>query len=316
MRVFLNELALADAWTTTSSVHQSLIDILQARQRQPVLRDSLYCARGMGNVRTPAGMPLFRAAQELPRDTRALLFDWIAKRGPFIEDDRQVIDEDLFFFGEEEVTELGLGEAARRISAELRAVTLSPVGNEPSRFAESSLGVVHGFPEEPIARVSVPNYTESEALVEVLRTLDPDPANWHDFLELCRHRFDLLLIGPHCDVTLAHFPYMPAAGRRIMTLLNVLQHIMTEMSDEGRLSPLGLELRSTFFTGERAWFSDESERRKQRPLDFTFPDPEGGRDIVCFWHGKISTAAIRMHFDWPVERGARRLRVVYIGPHI
>ena len=318
MRVFLNELALADAWTSTSSVHQPLTEILQARQRQPVLRDALYCARGIGEVRTPAGIPLFRAAQGLPRDTRLQLFEWIAKHGPFIEDDRQVIDEDLFFFKEDDVTDLGLGEAARRIRAELRAATLSPVQNEHSRFAGSPLGVVHGFPDEPIAQVPVPvpNYTESEPLVEVLRTLDPDPTNWHDFLEVCRHRFDLLRIGPHCDETLGRFPYMPAAGRRIIELLNVLQRIRAEMDCAGRLSPTGLELLNRFFTGRRALFSDESVVRKQRPQKFTFPDPEGGNDIVCFWHGKVSTAAIRIHFDWPVERSAQRLRVVYIGPHI
>lgn len=316
MRVFLNELALADAWTSASSVHRPLHDILQARRRQPVLRDALYCAGGMGGVRTPAGIPLSRAAQELPRDTRLQLFEWIAKHGPFIEDDRQVIDEDLFFFEEDDVTDLGLGEAARRIRADLRAATLSPVGNERSRFAGTPLGVVHGFPDEPIAQVSIPNYTESEPLVEVLRSLDPNPTNWHDFLEVCRHRFELLHIGPHCDETLGRIPYMPAAGRRIMELLNVLQRIRSEMDRGGQLSPAGVELRSRFFTGRRAWFSDESEVRKHRPRNFTFPDPEGGNDIVCFWHGKVSTAAIRIHFDWPVERGSHRLRVVYIGPHI
>ena len=316
MRVFLNELALADAWISTSSVHRPLTAILQARRQQPVLRDALYCAQGMGGVRTPAGIPLCRAAQELPRDTRLQLFEWIAKHGPFIEDDRQFIDEDLFFFEEDDVTDLGLGEAARRIRAELRAATLSPVENERSRFSGNSLDVVHGFPQEPIDRISVPNYTESGPLVEILRALDPNPTNWHDFLEICRHRFDLLHIGPHCDETLGRFPYMPAAGRRIIELLNILQRIRAEMDSTGRLSPAGLELRNEFFTGRRAWFSDESEGRRQRPQKFTFPDPAGGNDIVCFWHGKVSTAAIRIHFDWPVTPGAKRLRVVYIGPHI
>ena len=101
-----------------------------------------------------------------------------------------------------------------------------------------------------------------------------------------------------------------------MALLDVLQRVSAEMDRAGRLSPTGLELRNRFFTGQRAWFSDESEGRKQRPRNFTFPDPEGGDDIVCYWHGKVSTAAIRMHFDWPVQRGARHIRVVYIGRHI
>lgn len=316
MRVFLNELALADAWTSTSSVHRPLTDILQARQRQPVLRDALYCAHAMGGVRTPGGVPLSRAAQELPRDTRLQFFEWVAKHGPFVEDDREAIDEDLFFFEEDEVTDLGLGEAARRIRTEQRAATLSPVHTDQSRFVRDPLNIVQGFRDNPITEVAVPNYTKPEPLVEVLRTIDPEPDNWIDFLETCRRRFDLLRIGPHCDDTLRHFPYVPSAARRIVQLLNVLQRVSAEMDLDGRLSPTGLEIRNTFFAGRRAWFSDESSARKRRPRNFTFPDPEGGQDIVCFWHGKVSTAAIRMYFDWPAQRGASRLRVVYIGPHI
>ena len=316
MRVFLNELALADAWTSVSSVKRPLKAILEARQEQPVLREALYCARGMGGVRTPSGMPLSRAAQQLPRDTRVQLFEWIAKYGPFIEDNRQFIDEDLFFFEEDDVTELGLGEAARRIRIKLHAATLSLAAHKHSRFAANPLRVVHGLPDEPIAHVDVANFTESEPLVDILRTLDPNPATWQDFLEDCRHRFDLLRIGPHCDETLAHLPYMPAAGRQIIQLLNILQSIRAEMDSGGSLSSTGLELRNRFFIGKRARFSDESERRKRQPQRFTFPDPEGGEDITCFWHGKVSTAAVRIHFDWPVQCGAKRLRVAYIGPHI
>lgn len=316
MRVFLNELALADAWTSTSSAHRTLTDILQTRQRQPMFRDALYCGQAIGGVLTPAGLSLARAAKELPRDTRLQLFEWIAKRGPFIENDRQPIDQDLFFFEDDEVTDLGLGEAARRIRVNFRAAAFSPIKDKHSRFSGSPLTVVQGFQDEPIAQVSIANYTESTAVVEVLYALDPDPTNWQDLLETCRHRFDLLHIGTHCDETLGHFPYMPAAGRRIIELLKVLHHIRAEMDHAGQLSTTGLELRNKFFTGQRAWFSDESEGRKRKPGKFTFPDPEGGNDIVCFWHGKVSTAAIRVHFDWPIQPGTRRIRIAYIGPHI
>lgn len=316
MRVFLNELALADAWTTPSSIQQPLRDILQARQQQPLLRDKLYCAGEMGGVATSGGMPLSKAAQELPRDMKVQFFDWIAKRGPFIEDDRQAIDEDLFFFEDDDVTNLGLGEAARRLLAKSLAATLSPVQDEHSRFAPAHLGVVHGLREEPIGHVCVRNYIELKSLAERLGTLEPEPRNWQDLLEVCRKRFDHLLIGTHCEEVLAPYPFNPAAGRRIIDLLKILHEIKAEMDHAGALSPAGLELRNRFFSGDRAHFSDESRTRKQKPGKFTFPDPEGGRDIVCFWHGKISTPAFRMYFDWPVTRPANRLRVVYVGPKI
>ena len=163
----------------------------------------------------PRGVPLFRAAQELPRDTRAQIFDWMDKRGPFIDDDRQVIDEDLFFFEEHEVTELGLGEAARRILAEFRTATLSPIRDDHSRFAANPLMVVHGFHDEPIRHVPIPNYTEPGSLIEVLHALDPEPDNWQDLLESCRRRFDHLVIGTHCDEHLGRF-MSPAAVASII----------------------------------------------------------------------------------------------------
>lgn len=316
MRVFLNELALADAWTSAASVERPLRAILQARLTQPVLRNALYCARATPGVETPAGVPLHLAAKQLPRDTRVQLYDWMSKHGPFIDDDRQDIDQDLFFFEDDEVTELGLGEAARRIRAKSRAAVLSPATGARSRFAPDPLAVVQGFADEPVARVAVPNHTEPESVVAVLRTLDPGAANWEAFLADCRQRFHRLHIGPHCDDTIGHFPYMPAAARRIVQLLDVLQRIKAEMNDAGGLSPAGVALRNDHFTGDRAWFSDESERRKQQPGRFTFPDPAGGPAIVCFWHGKVATADIRLYFDWPVESASQRLRVTYIGPHL
>lgn len=316
MRVFLNELALADAWTTPSSIQQPLKDILQARRQQSVLRNKLYCAGGIGGVPTSSGVPLSRAAQKLPRDIRVQFLDWVAKHGPFIEEDRQDIDEDLFYFGDHDVTYLGLGEAARRLLVKSLAATLSPVRDEHSRFAPRRLDVTHGLREEPIEHVCVPNYTELETLAKRLGAVEPDPKNWQDLLEICRKRFSLLLIGHHCEEVLATYPFSPAAGRRIIFLLRILHEIKAEMNSSGRLSTAGLELRSKFFSGERASFSDESESRKQKRRKFTFPDPDGGNDIVCFWHGKISTPAFRMYFDWPVKRPAGPLRVVYIGPHI
>jgi len=316
MRVFLNELALADAWTTPYSIQRPLNDILQARQKQPLLRERLYCAGGMGTVPTARGMSLLQAAQELPRDMRVQFFAWITQRGPFIEDDRLTIDEDLFFFEDDDVTNLGLGEAARRLLAKSLAATLSPVQDEHSRFAPARLDVLHGLREEPIEHVCVPNYIELESVADRLGSLEPEPKNWQDLLEVCRKRFHLLLIGSHCEEVLAPRPFSPAAGRRIIALLATLHEIKAEMDHTGRLSTAGLELRSQFFSGERASFSDESETRKQKHRKFTFPDPAGGSDIVCFWHGKISTPAFRMYFDWPVKRPANRLRVVYIGPKI
>ena len=81
----------------------------------------------MPNTEIRPGVRLAEVGRRLPRDKRVLLFQWAGRKGPFIEDDRQSTDDDLFLFDGEDVTDLGLGEAARRILATLPAATLSPV---------------------------------------------------------------------------------------------------------------------------------------------------------------------------------------------
>ena len=259
---------------------------------------------------------LLDIARRLPRDKFRMLLQWTAKKGPFMEDDRQEIDEDLFHFEEEDVTELGLGEAARRILASRPASTFSPVQNLKSRFIADPLIVTHGFLEEPIAIVPVGNFRGADELAADLLKSKPDPKTWTELLAESRERFNRLRIGEYCDSALAPYPYHPPAGRRIVELLDVLQKMMNEMDKEGRLSEAGMELLRNFFIGKQAWFSDESESRKRSEKTFTFPDPDSEGTLVCFWHGKISTPAFRMHFEWPVSPPCERLRIAYIGPHL
>ena len=282
-----------------------------------ILFSSRGCiARGECHTEIRLGVSLAKVGRRLPRDKRGLLFQWTGKKGPFIEDDRQATDDDLFLFGDEDVTNLGLGEAARCILATLPAATLSPVHDPASRFAADPLCVVHGLAEEPIGHVSVANFLETNALADALRAAGPEPETWPELLAEARARFDRLHIGSYCDGILARHPYHPPGGRKILDLLDVLQRLMAEMDSEGRLSQAGLERYNKFFVEERARFSDESESRRNSPETFTFPDPDGDGTLVCFWHGKVSTPAFRIHFEWPVSSPVRRLRIVYIGPHL
>ena len=316
MRAFVNELALAEACAAAHPPQAPLEALIEARRQRPVLVERLYCARGMPDMEIRPGVSLAGIGRRLPRDKRGLLFQWTGKKGPFIEDDRQATDDDLFLFGDEDVTNLGLGEAARRILATLPAATLSPVQNPASRFAADPLCVVHGLAEEPIGHVPVANFLETNALADALRAAGPEPETWPELLAEARARFDRLHIDSYCDGILARHPYHPPGGRKILDLLDVLQRLMAEMDSEGRLSQAGLERYNKFFVEERARFSDESESRRNSPETFTFPDPDGDGTLVCFWHGKISTRAFRIHFEWPVSPPVRRLRIVYIGPHL
>jgi len=273
----------------------------------------------MSSIEIRSGVTLSSVVRTMPRDARNQLFAWIGKMGPFLEDDRQSVENDLFFFGDCDVTDGSLGEAARRIVAVLRAAVFSVVHDRTSRFVADPLRVTHGFHDEPIADVDVPNYCDEQELAGALADMAPEPGTWRELLSICRQLYDRLLVGGHCDEVLSRCPYSPAIGRSIRALLSVLQRLMLEMNEDGSLTGAGNRLREQYFVGERALFSDESSSRKTQKKTrdaFAFPDPEGSGTLTCYWHGKISSQAFRIYFEWPVSPPRNKLGVAYIGPHI
>ena len=69
-----------------------------------------------------------------------------------------------------------------------------------------------------------------------------------------------------------------------------------------------------FFRRGKALFSDSSDSEKNDAnfrTAMTFKDPEG-RELICFWHGKIKTPQYRIHFSYPLKKGAP-LYIAYIG---
>ena len=252
----------------------------------------------------------------LPRDLIGLLFQWLVNHGPFIESDRSPLDDDLFYFETTDVADLGLGEVARRILSNKLASAYSPTIASTSRFAIGPLRIIHGMVEEPIGLVDAPNYIDTRTLANALAAATPEPVSWPELPSVCRERLDRLHIGTHCDQVLAPHPFSPPAGRRIQSLLGVLQRLMQEMDHTGRLSTTGMELRQEYFFGDRARFTSESSTRKSDKSKFSFPDPDGDGKLLCYWHGKVSTPAYRVHFERPPQRPTKRLRVTYIEPHL
>ena len=318
MRAYVNELALAEACSVAVPEQRPLLALLEGRHCHPALASALYCTKAMPLTRVREGVQLRDLAQQLARDQKRMFFAWTDKGGPFVEDDRQPVELDLFVFGEDEieVTERGLGEAARRILCLQAACVHSPVEDPESRFAANPLLVVQGLRDDAINHIDVPNFLSATALAEAVQADWPDPTNWAEALAQARQRFDRLLIGKHCDTVLSKETFRLHQNRRLRELFAVLQSLMEQMGEGGGLSAKGQALRGKYFVGARAWFSNESESNQRDRARYTFPDPAGTGKLLCFWHGKIGSDAWRMYFEWPPADPSGRLRVVYIGPHL
>ncbi len=96
---------------------------------------------------------------------------------------------------------------------------------------------------------------------------------------------------------------------------------MSSLGEGGAPTPRSNEIVRDLFTnasGAEPWFTGESAtNQKTYAVEMTFPDPENpSASIFAHWHGKIRHRFFRMHFEWPLPAGARKLKVLYLGPKL
>lgn len=317
MEWHINDLSLNGQFVDPQSFRAVLEPILQLRFRDPLLRSRLYCSRLLHTRQVTATADL-RETVVATRDRKFvnLVLEWMAKSGPFWDDDRQPNEDDYFEYQGYDVTDQGLGEAARRKLAGTHANTLSFQGSS-ILFTITPLLVRQGLAEEPIASVTIDNHWEITQLEEALR-FSRTYCCWPDVHTEIKRRFDGLIIPDNVMEALLPTPFCMQITKRIFDLLHVLNGIVTESDEKGELSKVGIDLFNKHFVGTKAWFTDESARNKDKfGQEMTFSDPEdASKKIFCSWHGKIKTPQTRIHFQWPRPTGQNKIKVVYIGPKI
>ena len=252
------------------------------------------------------------------RDEKQLILAWINKHGPFIEDDRQQEQDDYFEFENEDVTDSGLGEAARRVRVNDPSGVFSFTGGRIN-FEQTPLTVSHGLHEDPLDKISIPNVWDVQELESRLNERRA-PQSWEELIEIYQERFNHLEISDDILRTaLAREPFNRVVAEKIESRLNVLQEIMSgRRVSDGKMTGAANELWQKHSQGDRAWFSDESTTNKRKfEQKLTFKDPsKPSKSIFCPWHGKIFHEHFRIHFEWPVPPGQDQLKILYIGQKI
>lgn len=318
MRFYFNEASLQGQFGDEAEFRAHLEALLAARSRSPLLA-------AMHTTPTLADRPVShaRSVRQVVQGWRGspvagALFAWVGRNGPFIHEDRLPEDEDLFHCLGVEVTDGGLGEAARRVKAREAVATMSFPGGLPN-FALSPLPVVHGFDEEPIATYPVENFWVAEAAVAAAVARNEPAGTWRATVEAARVRFPTLILPDTIwqDGRLARQPFDAIVRDRSYALFGHLHEYMLGRNADGSEGAAAQEVVRTFFQGDRAPFSPESPtNQRDFRKDMTFEDPAGGATIFAHWHGKISHRYFRIHFEWPVPAAAKQLKVLYIGPKL
>lgn len=310
----LNELSLSGQFKSPQAFLCALQKLLAARQNSEVLRNSVRCTAAMIGRVVSDGTTLKQAVDNAGRDLKIEAIRWLANQGPFWTSEQTVVEDDLFFYGEVDVTAAGLGEAARRLLNEGDVESLSFRNATPS-FDDSPVVLTHGLLESPIGKLSIPNWTDLEALLASCTERPALPSCWQASLDALALAFPNVWFAPNLIEFLDGEPFVPYVHERVLVLLSVLSVMLETRLADGSWSDRGKELYDLHFTGDKAWFTDESDANKTKFKNALSFRAESGAKQLCPFHGKIKTPQYRIHFPWPLEKGDR-LEIVYVGPKL
>jgi len=317
MEWHINDLSLDGQFSDAQSFCVILEDLLKLRLNNPTFRSQLYCSRSLHSQKvTPVANLRQAVCEKNDKNFKKLVLDWVTTSGPFWDDNRQHNQDDYFEYQSYDVTDQGLGEASRRKLVGIAAGVFSFQGSS-LQFTISPLSIQQGLPEEPINFIDIDNCWTIEQLVELIQSSKTYHC-WSDIHVEIKNQFEGLIISDSAIESLLPTPFSQQVTKKIFQLLHVLNQLVRESDPNGQLSETGMNLLNEHFTGNKAWFTDESLRNKNNFRQaMTFSDPDDtSKKIFCPWHGKIKTPQIRIHFQWPRPAGQNKIKVVYIGPKI
>lgn len=317
MRWYLNDASLQGQFVDLQHFESILRELLGARSRVPAIKENLRSTRSLQDALAGPGVSVRQFLQQCAdRDLKSATFNWLDRTGPFVDNDRLEEQDDYFEYMGREVTETGLGEAARRTKAIDDCASFSFEGGALD-FAIDHLDVDHGLIEERYGSYRVRNHWKANDLVEHALESGPQIRTWLSLVETARARFEHLDIGDlHENPMLAREPFQASVRDRALALMRLLNDYMSGRDESGAEGLLSRRVIETHFTGERALFTGESstnEKKFRNEMTFVAADD---REVFAPWHGKISHRYFRMHFEWPVAPQRRKLPILYLGPKI
>jgi hypothetical protein len=320
MRWYVNDFSLQGQFTKIDCFERLIRGLLSLRARFEVARNGLYTTRALRERLVSFDRSVAEVVRRsVDADFRRAVLSWLDRNGPFTEDDRLTDPDDYFEYAGQDITETGLGEAARRIKASVRAMTFSFVGATP-RFELTSLVVDHGLDGDRLGSYPVENAWTLKDFEDSVINSEPSPTSWKELIESLRRRFPLLVLPDnlYLDDRLAREPFDAGIRDRVVALCGYLNAYISDRRPDGSDGESARSIVANFFTGDRALFSGESPSNQATfKQALTFRDPiDSSKTIFAHWHGKIGHRFFRMHIEWPVPTGGKRVKVLYLGPKL
>jgi hypothetical protein len=212
----------------------------------------------------------------------------------------------------EPVTDTVLAEAAFRVFEKNDS---SVVSFNPSDYLFSPIIINWHRDSGDALGIEISNYWQIQLLRDFLAQLQPPLQSWNQLLIFVKSHFINLVFLPSFEAELEKQPFNHTIAEQSIRLLSVISELKSCFDEAGKRTKKGDEIYSSFFTGKRARFSDESDTNKVRfQKELTFKNDDGV-DIFCPFHGKISYRYYRLHISWPIAKD-EALYIAYLGPKI
>ena len=314
MDLLVNDLSLHGQFHSLGAFRGSIARMMRIRDIARRYNRALYCHRALVNGNVTRQERMREAVNALPLNERRAVMAWLSQRGPFWDDKRQHGGGDWYECAGEIVTDTAVGETAHCL---LHGIDRALVSLQPSNFTYDPVSVDRLCDDETRYRVDVRNHWEPEAFENFLAAAPSALTSWRALADLSVDRFAALTFFADAFGPLQGQPFKQAVAERILVRLKVLQRLKQSFDENGERTAEGHALYQQHFTGDKAWFSDESDSNKRSfRNDLTFPHPDDAdKTMFCTWHGKIKSPQYRIHFSWPVS-ATTPVYVVYVGPKI
>lgn len=311
----LNEISLHSQFQSEADFTVSLKDMLECRELLRTYQRALHCNRATLGDRKILGQIPFRKAigNLVDKNIQRAVFSWVDKDGPFWEDEKLHSSDEYFYDKKDEpVTDTALAEAAFRVFNKMDSTVVS---FSPSDYLFSPLIIKWHRDSSDVLEIQISNYWQIQLLSSLLAELQPALQSWNQLIDYAKAHFGNLVFLPDFESKLKSQPFNLTIANQAIVLLGVVNELKVCFDDNGRRTKRGDEIIETYFKGDRAKFSDESDVNKIRfEKDLTFKKADGA-NIFCPYHGKISHETYRLHMSWPVTK-SEPLFIAYLGQKI
>jgi len=317
VELFANDCSIHEQFHDVASFQAALGRIMVLRSTARRFARELHCHRAMLTCRPIQAMTMQQVIANIPIESqRRSAMAWLTRGGPFWDDLRQHGPGDWLECREEIVTDTAVGEAAYRTMHGMESCLVSV---SPSEWEFSPVEVTWVLSDEGLEdrQTSVDNWLDAAQLETRLEATAPPIHSWQNLHDASINRFVSLTFANDWMEPLKGVPFARSSADRFMALLNVLELLAQAFDMRGRRTSEGHQLIQTYFTGDRAWFTDSSESEKNEfRNELTFRHPiEAEQSLFCTWHGKVSRLTLRLHYSWTGKAGDP-VFVVYAGPKI